>query len=259
MLDTMKMKKIYFDWIDKKIQFTPSKNQDYMVITTPFLDIYNDYIEVIVAKGKDSKYTITDDGYTLNELKMLDINLTRKSKRRNYLNSILSNFGVKQEDDELLINFNDLNDFPEAQNRLVQCILEVYDLLQTSKNNVIQFFKDDVTSYFLDNNIPISENLSLLGKSGQNSQFDLVIGRTRKKRQQAIKVINNPSTRNIDSPLFRIIDVREVQPNTDFAVIANNANKPISSNFESAFNNYNVPVYSWSKRNNWVKNFKLAS
>jgi len=40
MFDVEKMKKIYFDWIDKKIQFVPSKNQDYMTITTPFLDMY---------------------------------------------------------------------------------------------------------------------------------------------------------------------------------------------------------------------------
>ena len=51
MFDVEKMKKIYFDWIDKKIQFVPSKNQDYMTITTPFLDMYNDYIELVIAQG----------------------------------------------------------------------------------------------------------------------------------------------------------------------------------------------------------------
>ncbi|MDX5064373.1 DUF1828 domain-containing protein [Lactobacillus crispatus] len=66
MFDVEKMKKIYFDWIDKKIQFVPSKNQDYMTITTPFLDMYNDYIELVIAQGNTSKYIISDDGYTIN-------------------------------------------------------------------------------------------------------------------------------------------------------------------------------------------------
>lgn len=205
MFDVEKMKKIYFDWIDKKIQFVPSKNQDYMTITTPFLDMYNDYIELVIAQGNTSKYIISDDGYTINELGLLDINLNRKSKRRDYFQSILINFGVKNQNNELVIEFDDLAQFPDAQNRLTQCMLQAFDLLQTSKNSVIKYFKEDVTNYFIDNNIPVGEDLSLLGKSGRNSKFDIVVGRTRKKPQQAIKVVNTPINSNIANPLFRII------------------------------------------------------
>lgn len=258
MFDTEKMKKIYFKWIDRKIQFTPSKEKDYMTITTPFLDMYNDYIEVVITKGKNSNYVISDDGYTLDELGLLDVNLNKKSKRKDYFQSILINFGVKEKNEELLIEFNDISKFPDAQNRLVQCMLQVFDLLQTSKNNVIQYFKEDVTNFFINNNIAVGEDLSLLGKSGRNSKFDIVIGRTRKKRQQAIKVVNTPTASNIANPLFRIIDVRESQPNTDFAVIANNVNNPISSDFKSAFLSYQVPVYSWSDKEKWLSEFKTA-
>ena len=258
MFDVEKMKKIYFDWIDKKIQFVPSKNQDYMTITTPFLDMYNDYIELVIAQGNTSKYIISDDGYTINELGLLDINLNRKSKRRDYFQSILINFGVKNQNNELVIEFDDLAQFPDAQNRLTQCMLQAFDLLQTSKNSVIKYFKEDVTNYFIDNNIPVGEDLSLLGKSGRNSKFDIVVGRTRKKPQQAIKVVNTPINSNIANPLFRIIDVRESQPKTEFSVIANNINSPVSSDFKSAFKNYNIPVYSWSEREQWLSKFKLA-
>lgn len=258
MFDLEKMKKIYFDWIDKKIQFVPSKNQDYMTITTPFLDMYNDYIELVIAQGNTSKYIISDDGYTINELGLLDINLNRKSKRRDYFQSILINFGVKNQNNELVIEFDDLAQFPDAQNRLTQCMLQAFDLLQTSKNSVIKYFKEDVTNYFIDNNIPVGEDLSLLGKSGRNSKFDIVVGRTRKKPQQAIKVVNTPINSNIANPLFRIIDVRESQPKTEFSVIANNINVPVSSDFKSAFKNYNIPVYFWSERENWLSEFKFA-
>ncbi|EST03428.1 hypothetical protein Lc367_1324 [Lactobacillus crispatus EM-LC1] len=84
-------------------------------------------------------------------------------------------------------------------------MLQAFDLLQTSKNSVIKYFKEDVTNYFIDNNIPVGEDLSLLGKSGRNSKFDIVVGRTRKKPQQAIKVVNTPINSNIANPLFRII------------------------------------------------------
>lgn len=141
-----KIKKIYFEWIDKKIQFVPSKTKDYLTITTPFLDMYNDYIELVVFKGKGTEYVISDDGYTLDELGLLDIELNKKIKRSKYFRSILLNFGVKESDGELIIEFNDLNEFPDAQNRLTQCMLQVFDLLQTSKNNVIQYFKEDVTN-----------------------------------------------------------------------------------------------------------------
>lgn len=258
MFDVEKMKEIYFKWIDKKVHFIPSKNKDYMTVTTPFLDLYNDYIELVISKGTTSNYVISDDGYTIDELSMLDVNLKKKSKRRDYFCSILINFGVKEQDEELIIEFNDLNEFPDTQNRLVQCMLQVFDLLQTSKNNVIQYFKEDVINYFVNNNIPVGEDLSLLGKSGRNSKFDLVIGRTKEKKQQAIKIVNTPTSSNIANPLFRIIDVRDKQTNTDFSVIANNINNPISSEFKSAFSNYNVPVYSWSERKDWLPNFQLV-
>lgn len=258
MFDVEKMKKIYFEWIDKKIQFVPSKSNDYMTITTPFLDIYNDYIEVVISSGKNSNYEISDDGFTLDELGMLDVNLNKKSKRKEYFQSILLNFGVTNNDGELLIEFDDLSEFPDAQNRLVQCMLQVFDLLQTSKNSVIQYFKEDVTNYFIDNNIPVGEDLSLLGRSGRNSKFDIVIGRTKKRKQQAIKVVNTPTTQNIPSSLFRIIDVRDTQPNTNFSVIANNVNNPISGEFLQAFKQYGVPVYTWSNRKKWLSEFKVA-
>lgn len=258
MFDTEKMKDIYFKWIDQKIKFIPSKDNDFMTITTPFLDMYNDYIELVISQGKNSNYVISDDGYTINELGLLDINLKKKSKRKDYFQSILLNFGVQHIEDELLIEFDDLNEFPDAQNRLIQCMLQAFDLLQTSKNNAIQYFKTDVTNYFIDNNIPVGENFSLLGRSGRDSKFDLVIGRTRKKRQQAIKIVNNPNSSSIANPLFRIIDVRDTQPTTDFAVIANNVNTPISSDFKTAFKRYDVPVYSWSDRKKWLSAFKIA-
>ncbi|WP_315969558.1 DUF1829 domain-containing protein [Lactobacillus crispatus] len=54
------------------------------------------------------------------------------------------------------------------------------------------------------------------------------------------------------------MDVRESQPKTEFSVIANNINSPVSSDFKSAFKNYNIPVYSWSEREQWLSKFKLA-
>lgn len=259
MFDTEKMKDIYFKWIDRKIKFTPSKGNNFITITTPFLDMYNDYIELIIYKSENSEYIISDDGYTVDELKLLDINLNKKSRRKNYFQSILTNFNIKNINGELLINFDDLNEFPDAQNRLVQCMLQVFDLLQTSKNNVIQYFKDDVTNYFINNNIPVGENFSLLGKSGRDSKFDLVIGRTKKKRQQAIKIVNTPTAANIANPLFRIIDVRDIQSTTDFSVIANNINNPIAGEFKTAFKRYNVPIYSWSEREKWVSDFQTIN
>lgn len=66
-------------------------------------------------------------------------------------------------------------------------MLQAFDLLQTSKNSVIKYFKEDVTNYFIDNNIPVGEDLSLLGKSGRNSKFDIVVGRTRKNRNKLLR------------------------------------------------------------------------
>ncbi len=256
-LTIQKLKDEYFKWATEKIQF--SELDGCIEISTPFVDMYNDRITIYIVKIKNG-YCLTDDGYTLDELSMLGIKFSGKySKRRKTFDRILRNFGVKQSDNELTIDISSLEQYPGAQLRLVQCIIKVCDLLQTSREKVADLFYDDVANFFLDNGVQFSSDASFIGKTGNPNSFNFLVGKSKKKKEQAIQMVNNPSTTAYTSPLLSIIDVRELRPDTEFYVLANNETNTISDKFLAAFSNYNIVVLLWSEKMEWLSKFQVVA
>ncbi len=69
-----------------------------------------------------------------------------------------------------------------------------------SRRNVSKFFLEDVTNYFLDNEIPISEHRNILGKSGSFIPFETEIGHIRKRNSSMFKVVNRLSGSEFSNP-----------------------------------------------------------
>ena len=69
-------------------------DENWVEITTPFLDRHNDYIQ-IYAKRENGKYLLSDDGLTIEDLIMSGCNLDTP-KRQSLLNVTLNGFGVKK-------------------------------------------------------------------------------------------------------------------------------------------------------------------
>lgn len=72
---------------------------EYYEITTPFLDTHNDYFQLYVRQEGDTIF-FSDDGQTLSSLTMSGFQLT--SNRKKQLQSILSQYGVKLDKNELI-------------------------------------------------------------------------------------------------------------------------------------------------------------
>lgn len=72
-----------------------SKRQldDWVEITTPYLDRHNDYLQ-IYARRQNGSYILTDDGYILSELELSGCKL-ESPKRLALLQMTLNEFGVK--------------------------------------------------------------------------------------------------------------------------------------------------------------------
>lgn len=252
------LRKIYDEWNQKKIVFENFNN--FIEITTPFVDMHHDYIQLYFYKQNENEFVITDDGYIMNELEMLGIDIKSSKKRSEYLNRTLKIFGVSLNvnTDDLYITFDNINDYPEQQHRLIQCILRVSDMLMTSRNSVISIFTEEITSFFEDNDVPFSSGLNITGVSGKAQNFDFVINRFRKRNEKLIKAINSPSPDNYVYPLFSWMDIKDIREKADFIILANDTNKPISDKFITPFKNYSVEVLAWSKRNEWVKQFQIS-
>ncbi len=115
--------KSYIDWLKDESLIT--KFEDTIELTLPFLDAHNDYIQIYINQVDDN-IILSDDGNTLNELRMSGREFYNK-----YIDNILHKTGIKLISDSFCVEANK-NNFPQKMQALIQAILSI--------NNIITFY-----------------------------------------------------------------------------------------------------------------------
>ena len=79
-LNPVQIKEKYVNWLEDEISV--NKIGQFLEITSPFLDRYNDYLQVYAKIENDNEILITDDSYTISNLKMsgIDINSAKRKQ-----------------------------------------------------------------------------------------------------------------------------------------------------------------------------------
>lgn len=252
------MKLLYDNWNKNQLQL--DDHDDFIVITTPFLDLHHDLLQLVFTKDGRGGYKLSDDGYILSELEMLGVDVFSSPKRKSFFEMTLRIFGVENNraTGELSISFKSLSEYPKKQNNLIQCLLRVSDMLLTARNTVMSIFAEEVANYFQEKNVFASEDIGYTGKTGNYQSFDFVIPSTKQKREKIIKAINNPRADNYKQPLLSFIDIQELKPDSEFIVLGNDTNQPLSEAFYSPLTNYDIQVLAWSERDNWVGDLRIV-
>src|SRR5574337_646057 len=160
----------YLAWLRDKTALRQVK--DWIEITTPYLDRHNDYLQIYV-KRENSGYILTDDGYTIDDLKRSGCELESK-KRKDLLTLTLNGFGIKVEGNSLIIHASQDN-FALRKHNLVQAMLAVNDLFYLAVPMVASLFLEDVTSWLDLHEIRYTPKVKFTGKSGYDHLFDFVI------------------------------------------------------------------------------------
>lgn len=252
------MKLLYDNWNRNQLQL--DDHEDYILITTPFLDLHHDLLQLVFTKDSSGGYKLSDDGYILSELEMLGVDVFSSQKRKSFFDMTLKIFGVENNRTtrELSISFNSLSDYPKKQNNLIQCLLRISDMLLTARNTVMSIFAEEVSKYFRENNVFASEDIGYTGKTGNYQSFDFVIPAAKQKKEKIIKAINNPRADSYKQPLLSFIDIQELKPASEFIVLGNDTNQAIAETFYSSLTNYNIQVLAWSERDNWVSDLRIV-
>ena len=110
----------YVIWLKDKTTFC--QIDDWVEITTPYIDRHNDYLQ-IYAKRENGKFLLTDDGYTINDLQLSGCNLDSK-KRKDLLYMTLNGFGIRL-NGEALETYATNNNFGFNKHNLIQAMLAV--------------------------------------------------------------------------------------------------------------------------------------
>lgn len=234
----------YRAWLKEKTALRQIK--DWVEITTPYLDRHNDYLQ-IYAKKNNGGFVLTDDGYILEDLKLSGCELESK-KRKELLQLTLNGFGVKLEDNNLLVHVSSEN-FALKKHNLVQAMLAVNDLFYLAVPMVKSLFQEDITSWLDLNDVRYTPKVKFTGKSGFDHLYDFVIPASRKQPERILKAINRPGRDTAEIVAFSWIDTKEVRPlNSRAYTFINDTEHTPSTSVLEALRNYDINPVLWSKR-----------
>ncbi len=249
--DVQKLLDTYLAWLKDKTHLR--QIEDWVEITTPYLDRNNDYLQ-IYARKESGSYILTDDGQTIGELEQTGCKLN-SPKREALLKMTLNGFGVQLQDQRLEVRAGPEN-FALRKHNLVQAMLAVNDMFYLSVPVVGSLFYEDVFSWLELNNIRYVQNVKFPGKTGYDHLFDFVIPKSRLQPERIIQAINRPNRDTAQAIAFSWIDTKEVRP-TDSKAYAflNDSEATISATVIEALKSYDVTPVPWSRRNEMRKEF----
>lgn len=251
----MKHVKNYLNWLESNMterEITSSITE----ITTPFLDRHNDYTQIYLIHRDRDEYKISDDGYIINDLIMSGVDIYSTSKRKSLFNQILDRKGVKYDDatNELYVLSN-RRGISEAQHRLLQCMLDVNDLFYLATSTVKQIFLEEVMSFFDDNQIFYSMDISILGKSGYVHTYDFLFQKNINHPERFAKVMNSPSRSEMERVIFTWNDIKDSKRADSQLIVIMNDKKQVDNSILTGFENYDIVPCLWSSINKNLSHF----
>ncbi len=241
----------YWSWLRDKT--TLRQINDWVEITTPYLDRHNDHIQ-IYAKRRNGALVLTDDGYVLQDLEQTGCKID-SAKRQGLLRMTLSGFGVQINDQALEVHASPEN-FALRKHNLVQAILAVNDLFYLASPVVASLFYEDVVAWLDLSEIRYTPKVKFTGKSGYDHLFDFVIPKSRIQPERIVRAISRPTRDTAQAMAFSWIDTKEVRPPESRAyAILNDSEHAISESVIEAMRNYAVRPILWSVRDHVRQEF----
>lgn len=242
--DIQRLLDAYHAWLKDKTALR--QIDQWIEITTPYLDRHNDYIQ-IYAKKSNGGYVLTDDGYTLDDLEQSGCKL-QSPKRQDLLKMTLNGFGVQLRDNALEVHASPDN-FPLRKHNLVQAMLAVNDMFYLAVPMVASLFYEDVVAWLDVHEIRYTPKVKFTGKTGYDHLFDFVIPKSRRQPERIIQTINRPSRDTAQAVVLSWIDTKEVRSADSRAyALLNDAEQAVSTNVLDALRSYDVRPVPWSQR-----------
>jgi hypothetical protein len=233
-------------WVWLKDRTTLRQINDWIEITTPYLDRHNDHIQ-IYAKCRDGGFVLTDDGYVLQDLEQSGCKID-SARRQGLLKMTLNGFGVQLNNQALEVHASPDN-FALRKHNLVQTVLAVNDLFYLASPIVASLFYEDVVAWLDLSEIRYTPKVKFTGRSGYDHLFDFVIPKSRVQPERIVRAINRPNRDTAQAMAFSWIETKEVRPPEARAyAILNDSEHLISESVLDAIRNYDVRPVLWSGR-----------
>jgi len=244
-MDIQKMINDYAAWLKKEI--TTATFGEYVEMTTPYLDRFNDYLQIYAKQNSDGTITLTDDGYIVGNLVSSGMKFKTGSNRHKLLIKTAKKYNVSIVDDAIVTSATP-HTFPQRKHMMVQAMLAIDDLFVVSPESVKDMFLEDIVTYFDANEIYYSEDFPLLGKTGTLYTYDFHFQRTREKLERFCRGINKLNKSKRDMVLFNWLDTQEKRGNASDLIVIYNDENYVSDDVLIGFDNYGIKIVPFSRR-----------
>lgn len=242
--DIRRLMDAYHAWLKDKSVLR--QIDEWVEITTPYLDRHNDYIQ-IYAKRVNGAFLLTDDGYTIDDLEQGGCKLESR-KRQDLLKMTLNGFGVQLDGKALQVHASPDN-FALRKHNLVQAMLAVNDMFYLAVPMVASLFYEDVVAWLDFHDIRYTPKVKFTGKTGYDHLFDFVIPKSRTQPERIIQTINRPSRETAQAVVLSWVDTKEVRSADSRAyAVLNDSEQPVSSSVLDALHSYAVRPVLWTQR-----------
>jgi len=239
----------YIDWLKKGL--TVEQLENACELTTPFLDRHNDHLQIYAVK-RDGKVILSDDGYILSDLRTSGLDL-KTPKRKAVLESVLNGFGIRMENEQLLVDAS-LQNLGQRLHVLVQAMLAINDMFVMAQPRVASFFWEDVKSFLDRHDIRYSPRVKVSGRSGFDHAIDFLIPKSSKRPERFIQAINAPNKNTIGTYLFTLGDTRDARGDgAEAYAFLNDQDREVGGDILEALEAYNVVPATWSRRDDYVE------
>ena len=253
-MDIKEMIDNYANWLKNKISI--EKIGEYYELTTPFMDRFNDYLQLYVKKDKDDSITLSDDGYIIDNLISSGFSM-KSEKRRFMLEKIIQNHSLKLEGNVIIGNATKTT-FPQKKHQMIQAMLTIDDMFVASTEKVKNFFVEDIITFFNANNIYYTPDFSFVGKSGSNYTYDFHLQKTANQPGRFCKALNTIDESKRNLTIFNWLDIQEKRQYGEKLIVIINDKNYIKDSHLTAFDNYEIPTVLFSKIETRINLFQAS-
>ena len=241
----------YYNFLKDNTVVQSSSLSGWTQISTPFLDTFNDAID-LYAKVQNGGILLSDDGQTMRNLELSGVPIFRSKNRKKLLGQILLNYGVQwqEKEKELRIEATEAN-FPQRKFNLLSAIIEINNLYLFSKHTVASAFAEDVAGYFDQQHIIYTPQFISRGSTGLDFTFDFQIAS--RQSELVIKAFNAVNSMNLAHFLFAWEDIRKarerlINKQVVGLAIINDVAKEVKPEYLEALHTKEAIYMRWSER-----------
>lgn len=235
----------YSSWLHAKPASIYDTKTGWTSMSTPFLGLYNDFLELYIKEDTDN-IILSDDGQTIwnAETTGLDMN---EPEQKKLLDLIISKYGVNLSDEGILDVTVEKNKFGQGKYSLLMAMFAINDM--TSQGSSI--FQKNVKMLMMDKSINAVPQIQIKGRSGIDFTFDYVVSRP--KAEFLVQAVGNLDKNNLATFILgmeEVKDFRKLVSDKDIRglLIVNDLERTVHKELLQALANRKLDYVLWSKK-----------